>query len=222
MLENLSQKEKMIFQIIKDHVYKNRPLEVNKIVPFIRNHSNNLNINSRGIKNIIKSLIEKKIVIEGSMLTKDEVLTHENRSEIYEYIQEHSAVYYYELVKNLDIASHVVIWHLNVLLDFGFIKREIINNQKVYYLSDLTLKEAKLFYYTNKKKIKRILEFIMQNELGTTRTQIAKKLGIHPNTVKKYIPKLVQLQLISQIKSKNRNLYIINKDARYISPKTKE
>ena len=71
--------------------------------------------------------------------------------------------------------------------------------------------EAKISYYTRHNKCKKILKFLRDNTSGYSKTQLSKELGMHPNTIKKYINDLELLQVIFKNSESNKNLYYLTK-----------
>lgn len=214
MLENLTKHEKLVYEIIQDYFKKKRALEIKKLVPLItsRLSRQSFNINSEKVKLIIKSLKNKNLIVEGSILTKDDILKNEIRKRIYEFICKNSAVYFHQIMKGLDLPTHSVIWHVNFLHLFNFIKRTKIEkhyNHYIYFDKNLDSQQAKIIYFTNHKKCKQIIEYLKNENEGCTKTKLSKELGMHPNTIKKYINELEVLNIIHNKKSSSKNLYYL-------------
>jgi len=211
--ENLSKEEEIVYRIIKSYVKKKKPFNVKKLIPFIQSQisKSSSDLNQTGIKKVISSLLKKRLIVEGSILTKEEIIKQPKRKKIYDYIKKTKSTFYYDILKNLDYGSHIIIWHLNALLDFGYIKKARINNQDVYYPSELDVATAKQKYFLNNEKCQKILNFLeLSNHKGATKTQIAKNLQMHPNTVKKYVKKLELTDVIIKKKRKSRQVYFLS------------
>lgn len=214
MSEELSKQEKLVYDIIQDYLKKRRPLEIKKLVPLItsRLSKKSLNINSNKVKLIVKSLKKKNLIVEGSRLTKDDILKNETRKKIYEFICKNSTVYFHQIMKGLDLPTHSVIWHVNFLHLFNFINRVKIEkhyNHYIYFNKNLDSQQARIMYFTNNKKCKQIIEHLKNENEGCTKTQLSKELGMHPNTIKKYINELEVLNIVSKKRSSNKNLYYL-------------
>ena len=150
---------------------------------------------------IFKSLFKEKYTTQGSSLTKDDILKNETRKKIFDFIGENSAVYFHQIMRGLDLPSHSVIWHVNLLFSFEFIGRLKIEehyNHYIYYSKDLSTQQAKRFYFMNNEKCKAILEYLKNHYEGCSKTHLTKQLGMHSNTIKKYLIILEELQLISK------------------------
>ncbi len=214
MSDQLLDQEKLVYELIQVYLKKRRPLEVDKLLPVISSElfKKSNNINSKRIKQIIKSLLKKKYIIEGSRLTKDDILKNKVRIQIYGFICENSAVYFHQIKKKLELPTHSVIWHLNLLFLFGFIKRIKIKkhyNHYIYFTNDLSSQEARKIYFTKNHKCKEIIEYLKLENKGYTRTHLSKQLGMHLNTIKKYITILEDIEIIYREELSNKSLYYI-------------
>ena len=206
--------EKLVYEIIQDYLGNRRPLEVDKLIPIInkRLSKKSVELTSKGIKKIVQSLIKKKHIVNGSILTKDEILENETRRKIYDFVCENQVVYFHQIMKGLDLPSHNVIWHLNLLFLFGFITRIKIEkhyNHYIYYNNNLTSQDARKKYFINNVKCKEIIEYLRNTDAGCSKTHLSKQLGIHPNTIKKYINALESFEIIFRRSVSNKNLIFL-------------
>jgi predicted transcriptional regulator len=215
MSELILKHEKLVYEIIQDYLGNRRPLEVDKLIPVINSKlsKKSIDLNPKGIEKIVKSLLKKKHIVNGSILTKDEILENETRKIIYDFVCENQVVYFHQIMKGLDLPSHNVVWHLNLLFLFGFINRIKIEkhyNHYIYYNNNLSGKDARKLYFTNNVKCKEIIEYLRNNNHGCSKTHLSKQLGIHPNTIKKYIDALEDFEIISKKSVSNKNLIFLN------------
>ena len=128
MAVELVEKEKAILDIVHDYLNKNRQFTFEEIIPYIvsRIRLASLNINKEGVRIILKSLTNKKLLVEGSKLVRSEILNIQKRKNIYEYIVKNPGTYFNRIVLELNYSNHIVVWHLNMLLKFDFIHKEIL------------------------------------------------------------------------------------------------
>ena len=100
MAEIVANNEQTVLNIINEYLDKNRFFSANDIVPFISSRfaKSDINININGIRTILKSLVEKNFIVEGSKLTRNEILTNINRKKIYEYIQKNPGSHFNKIV----------------------------------------------------------------------------------------------------------------------------
>ncbi len=214
MQESISQEEKLVYEIIQDYLKKRRPIDIDKIIPYILSSiaKQSIDMNSKKIKLIVKSFLQKKIIVEGSRLTQDDILKNTTRKKIYEFINENSAVYFHQIMKNLELPSHSVIWHLNLLYLFNFIKKTKIEkhyNHYIYFKNDLNSEQARKIYFTKNRKCREIIEYLKNESDGCTKTQLSKQLEMHPNTIKKYINVLEATEIVYKETFSNKNLYFL-------------
>ncbi|MFX1274861.1 MAG: winged helix-turn-helix transcriptional regulator [Promethearchaeota archaeon] len=205
----LSEEEEKVFDAIQHYIEHNRVFNYEKIVPYISNtfSRTDININEKGIKSILESLIQKKIIIPGSKLTKKIVLHNPNRKLIYDFIKRNPGYYFHRLIKTLKLPNHVITWHLDVLLKFGYIIKAFIDHHEVYFHPNVDQSDYHALYALSKTKTQKILSFMYRNRKPVTKTAIAKKLGIHYNTVLKYIKMLEELDLVREEKLAHKTIY---------------
>jgi predicted transcriptional regulator len=212
MSNELLTQEKIVFTVVQEYLNKNRYFDVNEITPFIvsRFRLSSININIKGIEEILRSLVKKKIIVEGSKLSIDEILNNEKRKIIYEFIVNNPGTYFYKIVTQLGISNHVVVWHLKMLLKFDLIQVEKVENHDVYFDSNFNIKNSKFAYITSQEKGKKIIEYLRQNDFGLSKSQLSKELKMHPNTISKYLKMLEQFNVIIKKKVSKRVIYFLN------------
>ena len=212
MSNELLTQEKIVFTVVQEYLNKNRYFNVNEITPFIvsRFRLSSININIKGIEEILRSLVKKKIIVEGSKLSIDEILNNEKRKIIYQFILNNPGTYFYKIVTQLGISNHVVVWHLKMLLKFDLIQVEKVENHDVYFDSNFNIKNSKFAYITSQEKGKKIIEYLRQNDFGLSKSQLSKELKMHPNTISKYLKMLEQFNVIIKKKVSKRVIYFLN------------
>ncbi|MFX1395250.1 MAG: hypothetical protein ACFFAH_17025, partial [Promethearchaeota archaeon] len=161
------------------------------------------------IQKILISLAKKKKIVEGTKLTKKDVLIYLRRQKIYDYVRKNPGKYINQIGKELSISNKVVFWHLSVLLKFGFIKKMNIDNHTVYFDSNIDIKKINKLYLASKEKSKEIINYLKINNIGITKTQLSRDLNIHHETIEKYIKSLEKCNIISKEKKSNKVLYFV-------------
>lgn len=212
MSSELLTHESLVFSVVQEYLNKNRYFDVNEILPFIvsRFRMSSININMKGIEEILKSLVKKKIIVEGSKLSIDEILKNEKRKKIYDFILDNPGTYFYKIVTKLGISNHVVVWHLKMLLKFNFIKLEKFENHNVYFDAQFNVKNSKFAYITSKEKGKKIIDYLRENDYGFSKSQLSNALKMHPNTISKYLKMLEQFNVIIKKRVSKRVIYFLN------------
>ena len=206
--------EKLVLTIVQDYLNQTRYFNMNKIIPFINSKlkMNSVDLNYRAIEEILRSLVKKKLIDEGTKFTKMDVLKNKIRNQIYNFILKHPGVYFNTIVKELKIHKPVIVWHINMLVRFEFITREEFENHEIYFDSEINFEDIRTECYTTKEKSEIILNYLKENNIGITKTRLSLDLKMHINTVEKYLKSLEKFNIIFAEKISKKNLYFLNED----------
>lgn len=209
---SLETQEEIVLNVVQEYLDKNRNFNMNRILPFInaRFRNTTINVNNEGISRILKSLLEKKLILEGSKLTKFEILSIPKRKRIFEFVLKNPGTYHREIAQELRFANHVITWHLKMLVKFNFIKKTPIENKEIYYHYDLDFKYAIRYYYLRHKKIKIIINYLKPLNNEVSKTNISKNTGIHITTTGKYLKILESLNILVKKEKSNKKVYSLN------------
>ena len=203
--------EDTVLSYVIEYLNKNRYIEIKKLIPYIKSRivKTDININEVGICKILKSLFEQKLIAEGSKFTKEKVLERPPlRKRIYNFIKKNPGVYYSKILNEFDIGRQAATWHLEMLIKFDFINEIKIENNVVYHDTSLDIQKVEMSFYLSNKKVIRIMDYFNENNTeGVTSSELSNGLNMHLNTVKKYLNKLVELNLILKKKISNKYLF---------------
>jgi predicted transcriptional regulator len=208
----LIKEESLILNVVKDYLDNNRYFDKEKVFNYLSSRiaKNGLNLNNHGIRKVLNSLLDKNIIAEGSKLTKDDVLSNSNRNKIFEYIKENPGTYSNKIVRNLGLSTFLVNWHIDMLAIFDFIRVERIDSINAYFDSDMNSELDELFHVISRDKCSEIIDYLRENEKGTTKHRLSKELGMHPNTITKYINKINEFGLLHSIQLSSKVVYSLN------------
>ncbi len=212
MADFIANNEQVVLETINEYLDKNRYFSLNDILPFISSRfaKSGINVNIDGIKTILKSLIEKNIIVEGSKLTKTDILLNSNRNKIYNYIYKNPGVHFNKIVSTLNLNIPVVEWHLNMLIKFVFITKEKIDNLDTYFDINIKSEDRMLIYLISSNKYKQIIEYIKENQEGISKHQISEQLNMHSTTVNKYTDRLLEYGILTKKALPNKTLFFLN------------
>ncbi len=204
--------EKIVFETIREYLGENLVFDTDKFVRIIITKCTNLsiNINKKGIEQIIGSLIKKRMIVERSTLSKEDVLINANRKLIYDYICSNPGKYGAQFIKDLNLSHHVIVWHLSVLEKFRFIKQGSFDNHTLYYDSKMNFDDVKINYL--KSNNKKLLISLKQDNIGRNITQLSNHLGVHHRTLNKKLEILAKYNILSRKYIDNSYLYFLNED----------
>jgi predicted transcriptional regulator len=210
--EKLVEDKKLVYDVIKEYLNKNRSLNAEKIVSFIdsRFSKSSININRNEIMNILKDLMKQKYIIESSKLTKDDILLNSNRIAMYLHIKKNPGIHLKKIAKDLSLSLAVVDWHLQILMKFNFITKKKLENRDAYFDWNVDPSDKLLFYFLSKKRTQKIIEYLGSKPEGSILSHISTDLGMHLNTIRNYLKKLMEFELISIQKFNNSTLYFLN------------
>ncbi|MBN1802095.1 MAG: hypothetical protein JW891_11340 [Candidatus Lokiarchaeota archaeon] len=211
MSSELLETEKIVFDMIRDLLSEKQIFDSKKFVSLIISKFANLsiNMNKEGIKQILYSLISKNMIIEGSALSIDDVLTNENRKNIYDHLCLNPGKYVAQLMNDLKLSHHVVVWHLAILRKFNFIEKQSFDNHVLYYDSRMDFSDVKKSYLISKNK--KILDYLKQNNIGVIKSQISSDLKMHLTTLDRKLELLVEHGLIAKEYIDNSYLFFCSK-----------
>lgn len=213
-LLDLSIEESHVLTLIEEFLNKNRVCHKPELVSFIenRNFQEDNRLNHNGIEHVIDSLAAKHIIVEGSKITKNSVLSNLNRRSIYEEIKSNPGIYLSKLSKSLGLSIFLTNWHLNILLRFDMIRKQDIYNQIAYFDSNLPSENDYIFQIISRAKCSEIIEYLKLNKKGCKKSQIIKTLRMHHTTVNKYLEILVRYQLVNLKSLDKHNFYYLNNE----------
>ncbi len=136
------------------------------------------------------------------------ILELESRKKIYELVKKHSGCHFRELERKSNFPTGVLKYHLDFLAKHNLIKREKDGNNIRYFLLDIHLENRKLLSLLRQESIRKIILSILANQ-NCHHEDIVRFVNLSPSTVSWHIRKLVNAQIISQIKEGRKTTYKI-------------
>ena len=97
-----------------------------------------------------------------------------------------------------------------MLIKFKFIKIAKIGGKNVYFDINVLPEAFELIHIISKEKCREIIEYLELNDLGTSKTKLAKELSMHPRTLQKYLIKLEKYNIISREKMSKKIYYFLD------------
>ena len=138
-------------------------------------------------------------------LSKEDVFNNKNRQEIIKIILNNPGIHYNLILKRSKLPSGQLQWHLNILSQYGVIKREKFGRYLVFYpaLYDETFKKNKNIFIKSPTTMK--IYKIITEEPGICSSTIAKMLKLQRNSVKYHIDKLLNENYIASVQKGRKN-----------------
>jgi len=159
-----------------------------------------LKIPRKGLNAIIQFLINRKILVDRSRFTRRTVLSNSTRKIIYNFIQSNIGSHF-SLIKKIGISneetrsSGVLIWHLDMLLKFNYIKKLTLKNYTIFLPIEIDDESGKIYFVLQDKLYRKILSHLISNE-SQERSQIYKLLGENRGTIYYRIQNLIEFQIL--------------------------
>lgn len=202
---------KRVLEIAKEILSKNKVLDIESLYNLAKRR---LKIPRKGLLSIIQLLINKKILVEGSKFVRDNVLSNFYRRNIYNYIKKNSAVHFSLIKKNVISdtkgnygSSGQLIWHLEMLLKFKFIKKIKIGNYTVFMPVNFESDMGIIIFIIQDDINKKIL--LLLNDQGLIKkSDVYKEINEKRENVYYRINNLIENDVIH--KKEKENLIFIN------------
>jgi predicted transcriptional regulator len=125
-----------VLEIAKDLIYQNKILNTELLYNTAKKK---LGIPRKGLLTIIQTLLNRKILVEGSKYTKDTVLNNRFRRKLYEFIKNNLGTHFSHIKNYVDFSREGknaspgrLIWHLEMLLKFNLIKKVKVKNYTLF------------------------------------------------------------------------------------------
>ncbi len=209
-IEQLSEIEANIYKVLKDYIRDFNEFNLKMALPYCFEKLNH-KYSDTAITVSVKTLIQKKYIIQGSSLTKEDILHNQSRKKILDFIQKNPGSYNRLIRRELSLGSNEFNWHVGMLEKFGFVKRVRFHQRSFGYFEKRSYMDHEYdLYLLQNEKIRKILNILERNPLKIS--QITKKLEFHYNTVQKYLQILEKRKLIFLTVNGKHTYYSINPD----------
>jgi len=200
-----------VLQIAEEIMAKNQILNIENLYNIAKRR---LKIPRKGLLSIIQFLINKKFLIEGSKYSRDTVLLNYLRKNIYRFIKTQGAVHFSFIRKRFNSDSEVtltssgqLIWHLEMLIKFKFIKKIKVGNYTVFLPTDMDEELGVIHFLLKDKLNKKIIILTYKQEL-IKRSEVYKILNEKRENVYYRIKNLIENDILSLKQEPNKEIFI--------------
>ncbi|MFO7795487.1 MAG: hypothetical protein ACQERB_05875 [Promethearchaeati archaeon] len=188
-----------VLEIAQDILDQNKKLNIENLYNIAKKE---LKIPRKGLLMIIQFLINKNVLIDGSKYTKETLLSNFYRRKIYNFIENNLGAHFSLLRKEILSdeeeelgSSGQLIWHLEMLLKFDYIKKIKIGNYSVFILSDLDEQIGEISFFL-KDKINRKIISLLKKKKSIPKSEIHKKISESRGKVYYRINNLLEFKII--------------------------
>ncbi len=201
-----------ILAIAEELISRNLVLDAKRLYYEVKRR---IPIERKVLLRLIQSLMEKRILIEGTKLTKDLVLANSHRKQIYKYITSHIGTHFStikERYKGSTGSPGQLIWHLEVLVKFEFIRRMKYKRYTLFLPFEFP-EEVAIEYFLLRNELNRKILNIIIKEGTVSISVLLKSLGWSRDKVKYRINLLVSENILA-LQEGNNQVVCMNSERR--------
>lgn len=209
-----------VIKIAKEVIENNNVLNTQILYTIAKRR---LKIPRKGLLSIIQSLINEKILVEGSKYTRGEILNNDFRYKLYRFLSSNLGAHFsmirkqlLEDNKNNLVSSGQLIWHLEMLLKFNYIKKIKIKNYTVFLPYETNDDIGLLHFILRDDLYYEIIHLILAKNI-IKRNEIHKLIKIKRETIYYRLNNLIEFNIIKLIEDDNSIILNPNKKDAIIS-----
>ena len=197
-----------VIEIAEEILDENKILDIDTLYNRAKKRSK---IPSKGLKIIIQILIDNKILVNHSKFTKRTVLSNKKRKIIFNFIEQNIGAHF-SLIKAAwasdgELGSPgELIWHLDMLNKFNFIKRLTLKNYTIFVPFDVDDESGKIYFVLQDELYRKILTCVVSSNIQE-RSAIYKKIDENRETTYYRIQNLIEFRILELV---NENKVKIN------------
>ncbi|MHA1987438.1 MAG: hypothetical protein ACW98D_12440 [Promethearchaeota archaeon] len=197
---------KRVIEIAEEIMRKNKILNIENLYNLAKKQ---LKIPRNGLLHIIQFLMNKKILIEGSKFSKETVLSNFIRNKIYNYIIINPGVHF-SILRQKALpedkgSSGQLVWHLEMLLKFDYIKKMKVGNYTVFLPFDLSEKMGRIIFLLRDRITYKLMKLLTERKT-VVRSEIYKEIDEKREDVYYRINNLINYDLLTFSENSDKNL----------------
>ena len=188
---------KQVIEIAEEILHEKKILNIDSL--FYR-AKKRLKLPRKGLNAIIQFLVNNKILVNRSKFTRRTVLSNSTRKIIYNFIQNNIGSHF-SLIKKIGISKDLagspgcLIWHLDMLIKFNYIKKLKLKNYTIFLPYEMDDESGKIYFVLQDELYRKILNHLISND-SQERAQIHKSLGENRETIYYRIKNLIEFQIL--------------------------
>lgn len=206
-LYNLTKFEEDVLNIVKQLLKKHKRFQFDpKFVDYCRKK---LGTSEMEVYKAIYSFVQRKILVRGSSLTRDQVLLNPSRSRIYDTIKNQPGIHIRNLSTTLNINSSVIRLHLKLLELFNYIRTKSYPKLVLLFPVDFPETYDDYFFILKNENDRKIIQLLKNHQL--TISELSSHIGLHHSTIQYHLEKLERLDLITRASTDHTTKYTFNR-----------
>ncbi|MDD1777934.1 MAG: winged helix-turn-helix transcriptional regulator, partial [Candidatus Helarchaeota archaeon] len=180
--------------IIKELLKKNIVFQINPT--FIDLCAQKLKVPATDIYKIVYGLVQRKVLVPGSTLTREEILENAIRTAILKLVQANPGIHIRELCQKIEANNSVVRSHVKVLEAFNYIRKKNYLNPKLSLLftKDFPEKYDDFFVIWKNETGRQIIQLLLHEKLNIS--ELSLQLNVHHSTIQYHLEKLNSFNML--------------------------
>jgi len=199
---------KRVIEIAEAIMSKNKVLNIETLYNVAKK---SLKLPRNGLLFIIQFLINKKILIEGSKFSRETVLSNLTRRGIYNFIRVNPGAHFSILRKKAlsdeSGSSGQLVWHLEMLLKFNYIKKIKVGNYTVFLPIEMEV-ELGIIYFLLRDKINRKILDLLTTQNSIKNSEVFKSIDEKREKVNYRLNNLIDYDLICFKEDPSKEVYL--------------
>jgi predicted transcriptional regulator len=143
----------------------------------------------------INDLVRKKILVNGAALTREKVLSNQNRASILALIKAKPGIHFSKIMEEIQTDPRTLQWHLKMLAKFDFIREERYGNKHAFFDFFLEKTHDILYYYLQKDGCSDIFRTMVDHD-NISFVALLEITGLPRTTLARRIKTLIEANLI--------------------------
>jgi hypothetical protein len=188
-----------VIEIAKEVINNNNVLDTELLYALAKRR---LKFPRKGLLSIIQLLINKKVLVEGSKYTKDEILNNKYRLNLYNFLTSYLGAHFSTIRKQIITdnsgslgSSGQLIWHLEMLIKFNYIKKIKIKNYTVFLPYEIDEEIGLLHFVLHDEIYLKIIQLLISNE-KLKKSEVHKLVNEKRETIYYRINNLIEFNII--------------------------
>ncbi len=188
-----------VIEIAKEVINNKKVLDTELLYTLAKRQ---LKLPRKGLLNIIQLLINKKVLVEGSKYTRDDVLNNRYRFKLYSFLTSNLGVHFSTIRKQIITdssgnmgSSGQLIWHLEMLIKFNYIKKIKIKNYTVFLPYEIDDEIGLIYFILRDEIYLKIISLLISNE-KLKRSEVHKLVNEKRETIYYRINNLIEFNII--------------------------
>jgi len=200
-----------VIEIAKEIINNKKVLDTELLYTLAKRQ---LKLPRKGLLSIIQLLINKKVLVEGSKYTRDEVLNNKYRFNLYRFLTSYLGAHFSTIRKQIITdnignmgSSGQLIWHLEMLIKFNYIKKIKIKNYTVFLPYEIDDEIGLIYFILRDEIYQKIISLLISND-KLKRSEVHKLVNEKRETVYYRINNLIEFNIIKL--SGDNNSLVLN------------